>query len=224
MGTRSADGQIKLTLAGNIYNVGPSSRAQAPVGSQILKLTLEDGIEASQFNRAWQSDRSLSSGGSETLDLYDLGAEDIGAGAGKDILGQTLTFEEIVCLVIVQTAGPGRLEINATPPANVIPWIGTHTVANGSALRNGGCRMWLEIDADALDITDGAEHQVQFHANGGDVEFSVYAWGRHDDDESSSSSSSASSQSSASSGSSSSSSLSSQSSASSLSSSSSSSP
>ena len=47
--------------------------------------TLTSGIEASQADRAWQyKDKVLLSGVSITIDLYDLGALDVGGGAGLD--------------------------------------------------------------------------------------------------------------------------------------------
>jgi hypothetical protein len=199
MGERTGEAQIKITVGGNIYNTSGLNVSTSIIGAAITKLTLESGIEADEFNRAWQSiDRTLASGASETLDLYDFATLDIGGGAGNDVLGQALTMEEIVCLVIVQEEGPGRLEINETPPANVIAWLGSHTVANGGALKAGGVRLWLESDADALDITDASSHKVTFKANGGAVTYSIYILGRHDDNESSSSSLSSSSSSSSS--------------------------
>jgi len=190
MGTRSAEGEVKLIISGTIKNtMTDGQQASCPIGDSIHSGKLTDGVSADQFNRAWEEkDRALASGVTETIDLYDLGSLDIGGGAGKDALGQALTFEEIVTLVITQTGGDGRLEINTTSPANALAWMPSMTVANGGALRVGASVTFHNPNTDAWPVTDGASHQVNFKASGGDVTYSIYMIGRHDDDESSSSS------------------------------------
>jgi len=210
MGTREASGEVRLVVNPTITNrMTDEQVATATGGGTLLSGRMTNGVSEEQFSRAWEEkSRALGSGVSEDIDLFDLGSIDIGAGAGADMLGQALTFMEIVTLVIQQTGGTGRLQINATDPSNKLAWMPTLTVANGGAGRppteNG--RYWTFMlhnpATDAFPVTDASSHMVKFGASGGTVEYDIYVLGRHDTDESSSSSQST--KSSASSGSSSS--------------------
>lgn len=208
--TRTADTTIKLSFGSTIKNtLADGSVASLKVGQSVLNSRLASGIEAGQSNRAWsETDITISSGATLDIDLYDYAGRDIGAGVGRDALGQVLTVEEIVCLAIKMTAGPGQLEIMPTAPANAVAFIpaGLATVANGGALKANGIRMWYQDAVDAFDITDASSNLLRLGANGGAVTFDILVAGRHDDNESSSSSQSTSSQSTSSSSSSSSSS------------------
>ena len=154
---------------------------------------LSNGIGNNQANRAWQSrSRTIVGAGSETLDLYDLAGVDIGAGAGLDGLGQAIVFEEIVQIIFVNendAGDDGALEIEPAPANGWTP-IGTHTIAVGGALYGQGLLVKQQLDGRGFDVEDGVSHQIKLSANGGDVTYSIYILGRHDDEESSSSSSS----------------------------------
>jgi len=178
---------------------------------------MSSGVDNNQFNRVWQSeDRTILSGVTETLDMYDLAAVNIGAGAGLDGLGQAVDFEEIVGIAIINenaAGADGALEI--TPNAgNGWTALGSHTVATGGALYGQSVFCKFQPDRRGFDVTDAANHLLDLTANGGDVVYSIYLMARNDDEESSSSSSSSSASSSSSSVSSSSSSPSSESSSS----------
>jgi hypothetical protein len=219
MGTRSLSGtKITTKISGTLNNLVDSSvSSQINVPNLNFSLSLANGVSANQANRSWQSiNRTLAEGVQETLDLYDMAGLDIGAGEGKDGLGQDVVFEEIVVIHIfnenVVTAA-GQLEV---VPASSEGWtpIGSHTVASGGALKG---QSWLTKGCpaeDAFDINEASSHRITFRAVGGSVTYSIYLLARHDDDESSSSSSTSSSSSSVSSVSSTSSSSSSSSSSS----------
>lgn len=163
--------------------------------------TLTDGIGADQANRAWQSSsRIIASGAQETIDLYDMGGLDVGAGAGNDGVGQACDFEEIVAVVVVNDNAVGAVGQLEVLPASSNGWspIGTYTVATGGALRGQGVLVMLQPAEQGFDVTDLSSHRVTFRAVGGDVSYSVYLLARHEDDVSSSSSSSSSSPSSSS--------------------------
>lgn len=215
---RSAKVTVSLTVSAVIRNTLVNSAvAQASIGGSIIQDSLTDGVSASEVNRVWFDEaRTLASGDSEVIDVFDFAGEDIGAGDGKDGLGLALAVEEIVGIAIVQAAGAGSLEIEPDA-SNGLDAIGIHTVATGGALKLGGLYFKYSPDTDAFDIIDASNHRIKFTANGGAVTYGVYILARHDDEESSSSQSS--SQSSSSSSESSSSSASSQSSTSSSSSS-----
>lgn len=190
MSNRSASGDVKLTTNPVIVNTMDDGQvAQCSLGGTLINDRMDDGVSEDQFNRAWEDvERSLASGASEDIDFYDLGSIDIGGGAGADALGQALTFEELVTVVIRQISGAGRLQINATDPTNKLAWMPTMTVANGGGFRNGMALMIHNPNTDGLPVTDASSHMVRFGASGGAVVYSISILGRHDDDESSSSS------------------------------------
>jgi len=172
MGTRSVTAtEVTLTIKSTIKNTLTDTQvAQCQLGQIYLTGTLSSGVSASQANRAWEDrDRSLASGNTEDIDLYDFAGEDVGAGSGKDALGQACAFEEIVTMMVKQTGGTGRLEIMPSNPANHATWMPSLTVANGGALKSGGAVLLHQPDTDAFDITDASSHVVRFGANGGDV-------------------------------------------------------
>lgn len=202
MGTRSVTAtEVSLTIKSTIRNTLTDGQvAQCQLGKIYLSGTLANGVGEDQVNRGWEDrDREITSGNTEDIDLYDFAGEDVGAGSGKDALGQACAFEEIVTFMVKQTGGTGRLEIMPANPANHATWVPSLTVANGGALKSGGMLLMHQPDTDAFDIADGSSHVIRLGANGGDVTYDIMILARHDDDESSSSSSPSSSTSSTSS-------------------------
>lgn len=211
----------------------------------VLQNTLDDGsvvkvdhpdlnyrpsIESGTFavstaDRGWQSvSRTLSSGGNETLDLFDFAGVDVGGGAGNDAVGLANTFEEIVAIIFVNenaVDAAGELEVE---PGAANGWnpIGIHTNALGGALKGQGMLLKTNMADPAYLVVDASSKNIKMTANGGAVTYSIYVLGRSDTEESSSSSISTSSSSISTSSSSSSISTSSSSSSSSISTSSSS--
>jgi hypothetical protein len=96
-----------------------------PVGRAIFNQTFATGIEDNQATRLWWSkSRTITSGNTEDIDLYDFALQDEGAGLGRDGIGQLLFLKQVVGWIVKQTGGTGRLEINPTNPANYATWIG----------------------------------------------------------------------------------------------------
>lgn len=190
-GTRTAEGKLVLTLSGSIKNTLPDEQvATCPFTGPRVNIKLESGLGTEQFDRAWEDlGRTLVSGGHHEIDLYDFTGENIGANDASDGLGLALVMKEIVAVAIVHDGGAGSLEI--TPDA-VNGWtpIGSHTVALGGALKEGGILFKAQPHTDGFAVTDASNNVINLKAVGGAVEYSVYVWGRSDTDESSSSSSS----------------------------------
>ena len=206
--TRRATTDITLYFISTITNVlDDGSIVSVPLHHKIIAQTLANGVSANQANRVFHlKNQTIDSGNTIDLSLHDFTGIDIGGGAGKDALGQTIDLEEIVLFLIKQNSGDGRLEVQPTDPGSPLTWITHLTVSNGGALKAGSVHLMYEPDTDAFDIINGADEFLRLGANGGDVNYDLLIVGRHDDDESSSSSSSSQSSSSSSSQSSSSSS------------------
>ena len=200
MGNRSLQStKLTIKLTASVQNTlldGSSVAITQPNFSFIP--VIKDGIEANQASRGWQYSGSLDLDDEYIFNLYSLAETDIGAGVGKDALGQTIVFENIVGIFIFNendVGTPGRLEIT---PSHSDGWkpIGSHTVANGGALAGQGMLAKLQLEAGGFDVNSLNSYRLSLHAANGPVDFSIYLLARHDDDESSSSSSSTSSQSS----------------------------
>ena len=193
MARRLSSIRMRVTLSASLTNtLNDASTAAVSHPALNYSPSLDNGVSESQANRVWQSEgRSISAGGQETLDLYDFAAVDIGAGAGNDGVGLSITFEEIVAIAVLNAnavGAAGQLEIL---PASSEGWtaLGTHTVANGGALYGQGLLFKSQPNTNGFDVT-AVLHRLTFRAVNGDVSYSLFLIARHDDEESSSSSSS----------------------------------
>ncbi len=192
-----SNARFSLGMTGTMINTlvdGKSTQVQAAMGdTSLVNKNLASGAEADKANRFYQiTGKVLASGASITYDLYDFQNVDIGAGIGRDALGQLIVHEEIVGIIVSVTDGTGSLEVIPHASNGWSP-IGSHTVATKGALRKGGVLAKFQPDEDAFDVTHNSNHRIQLTANGGSVTFSLHVMARHDDDVSSSSSSSSSS-------------------------------
>ena len=187
-----------------VNTMDDASSASVPHPLWNYNKVMTNGVSASQANRAWQStNRAIASGAQEIIDVYQFAGIDIGGGDGNDGLGQALLLEEIVGIAIINenaVDAAGRLEVFPAASEGWAP-IGTHTVATGGSLGGQGVLMKIDYTETGFDVS-ASSHRITFRASGGDVTYSIYIFGRHDDEESSSSSSSSVSSSSSSSGSS----------------------
>ena len=196
----TASHNFKFDVQATLMNVLDSGAvASATMSAELIEDAVSSGVSANEIDRVWEETIEITSGSTVTLDLRTMSGRDIGAGTGKDALGQTLAIEEISMLIIAVTDGTGILEINKTVPSDPLLWIPQNAARNsyGGGVRAGGFRLWYEPDTVGLD-TDTLEKNVNLGATGGNVTVRVLVFGRHDDDESSSSSASSSSSSSSS--------------------------
>jgi len=152
--------------------------------------TLTNGIGDTQANRAWQAKSvAIASGAQAVIDLANFAGQNIGAGLGKDALGQDINLKEIVGIVIVNenaVTADGVLEVL---PNNSRGWtpIGTHTAANGGGLYGQGVLSKYQPSEVGFPVSD-ASRRITLRASGGAVSYSMYVLGRDDTDQSSSSS------------------------------------
>ncbi len=106
MSSQLSTGKITAELNGVFKNVLTDlTEVQATVGERVT-LTLTDGTTTNKVNRGFMSKtRALSAASSETLDLFDLAAIDIGSGAGRDLFGLQVNAIELVGLLVVNIGG-----------------------------------------------------------------------------------------------------------------------
>ena len=143
--------------------------------------TLSSGTGLNQADRIWGDlDRSLSSGGTEDVDLYDLAAFDIGAGAGKDAAGQAWALAEVVVL-FVYSASTSVGDLYCGGKAATTAFNSIFKSADDDAaliIKPGG---WFQIFAPtdpAYTVTDVSNHLLKMEASGGAVTYGIVVIGR----------------------------------------------
>lgn len=170
---------LKATLQNSLD--GNTVLASAEQGFEFAPTPPGNGTDADQGDRIWADvDRVLGDGTSETIDLFDLGALDIGAGAGRSALGQAVQFAEICGLLIVVSSGSaGSILIGGEGSAAAFNALtnGSDTAVIGP-VGPGGCRFFYERTNPALAVADGSNHLLKIAATGGDATYSIAVFGR----------------------------------------------
>lgn len=168
---------LKATAKNAINSVDAASIAQGRTFDLAAALT--SGVGANQADRVWESKgRTLNSGTSENLDLYDLAAFDIGAGAGKDALGLPMTNAKLVALgILVDPGSVGDLYVGGEGSAAAFQSLfhsaGTPDDDAGIILRPGSPFLVAAPALAGYPITDGADHLLKLAAAGGNVTFDI---------------------------------------------------
>lgn len=188
--TRSLEGiNLKLALSATNKITVTGGRASTGVVSLSTNPTVTSGIGIEQANRCWEYSATLAAAATLVIDLYDMGSIDLGAGAGKDNLGQDMALAEIVAIAImnesVSESTDSDSDSDTLPCLSIEPdatngWspIGSHTVATGGALQSGGVLFKMQIEEVAFPVTDGSSHRIKLTAVGGDVDFKILVIGR----------------------------------------------
>ena len=137
---------------------------------------MTSGSGAFQAQKWWQSTaRTLTSGASETLNLYDFAGIDIGAGAGNDPDGIPLVVADVVgILVVVEAGSVGVLLIGGDGTSAA--WT---SLLNGSAtaqigpIHPGG--MFMAADpASGFPVVNTTNCNLKMTAIAGAVTYDIY--------------------------------------------------
>ena len=174
MSNQSTTSDIALSLKTQVQNT-ESDGTVSTVNSNpvIVQDTLVNGVAVDQASRAWERKNwSLASGQSEVVDIFDFDNLDIGAGEGKDGLGQLLLCSNLAAIVIKVESGTGSLEVEPDETYGFDP-IGIHTVVNDGAIKAGGVIFKYAPDAVGFVITHRSSQRIKFTAAGGAVVYSV---------------------------------------------------
>lgn len=174
---------IKLVcrLLADIKNTIDGSDISAPAMGRDFKPTLSSGTTADKADRFWyDSGRTITSASSEDIDVYDLGSIDLGAGAGKDALGQTWTVAEIVALIVVnETASAGSLLVGGKSATTA--WNSPFGGSDDDAfieLKPGGSLILFAPSDPAYAVADTTNHLLKMAASGGNVTYAIGLLGR----------------------------------------------
>lgn len=154
------------------------------VASVTLELnnrqTFTDGTTSGKADKAWGSlGRTISGASSETLDLYDFGAVDVGAGAGKDPLGGTLAIVDVVGLVVLNRAtSVGTITVGAD--GTTAAWNSLFAGDDEAALGPIGPGGWFGVcnpTDPAFAVADTSNHLLKI-ASSANVTYDIFIIGR----------------------------------------------
>lgn len=174
--------RVSAAITAQLANTldGGSISATANQGFGVSP-TLESGTTANKADVIWSdTGRSITSGANDDLDLYDLGAVDIGAGAGRDAVGQSIAIAEVVAVLIVnKSTSTGNLLVGGegTTAAWNSPFNGVDTTVFGP-LKPGGFVAFSSPTDPAYAVADTSNHILRLTASGGAVEYNITILGR----------------------------------------------
>lgn len=179
LSTISAQAILKATVLNTAD--GTVLTASAAHGATQGVTFTASGTGAGQADRFWQSTgRTLTSGGSEDLDVYDLASLDIsGAGAGRDALGQVWTVAEIAGILVYNrptSAGDLLIGGKGTAAAWSI-WLNNNDDAE-LTLKPSGIFLLASTNDPAWAVADTSNHLLTMLASGGAVTYDIYLLGR----------------------------------------------
>lgn len=185
MGTISLDAirvsaQLEATLK-NLVNSSPALSASIAQGGSITPVTaLTNGTTANKADRIWHDPaRTLTGATSETIDLFDLASVDIGAGAGKDALGQSGGFAEIVAILVENDAtSTGNLTLGGDgTTACWNSWANGDDDAVIGPIKPGGFAFLFQPSDPAFAVADTSNHLLKI-ASSATLEYSITVLGR----------------------------------------------
>lgn len=185
MGTRStSNGVAKVELGGTISNVldSDSTGTVSVDAKHTITLSFTSGTTANKADRIWHDKgRTLAQNASESLDLYDLGSVDIGAGAGLDALGQSWAIAEVVGVLIHNKSdSSGNLLIGGEGSAAA--WNSLFNASDSAVIGPIYPDGWFAVynPADpAFLVADSSNHLLKIaEANVGSVEYDITIIGR----------------------------------------------
>lgn len=180
MGTRTAKLSIEVDIKGQIQNLLGTGKGTAQMRHDRKKiLELLNGTTENKADRVWYDEARSLSVGTEDIDVYDFAAQNIGAGAGADALGQTLTLAEITLIAIFNNDADGFLHIGGKSATTA--W---NSLFNGDddavlVIPPGGFAIIACPDDPAYAVADTTNHLLQIEAVTADVDdWDIYIAGR----------------------------------------------
>lgn len=158
---------------------GIASKAKASLNLEPV-LALTDGTSAGQADKIIKAAGQTLTSTTTDIDVYDLGSLDMGSGAGRDNLGQTVALAEVVVVLIyVHSTSTGTLIVggNGTAAAWNTPFNGSDTATIGP-FPAGSIVMLATRNAAGFAVTDSSNHLLRLEASGGTVNYDLVIIGR----------------------------------------------
>lgn len=177
--SRQLSAHASFKLSGTLHNTQTAVTESGATPSHEFNFTkglsFLNGTAAGKAQRAWSSSvRSLTSGNSETIDVYDFGSIDIGAGAGLDALGQSLALSGIKALYIENISGSaGNLVVGND--GTTAAWNSFFSASDTATFTLQPGAIFLTADPTALGmaVADSTNHLLKLAASGGDLTYKI---------------------------------------------------
>ncbi len=183
--TRSAISAVAASLTARVRNVlDEDTTADVAVDlGDGLRRAFASGTTAGKADRCWSDKgRTLASGGDVQIDLFDFAAEDVGAGTGKDALGQAVGFVDVCALLAFNHADSvGNLILGGDQgEANAGDWGAPFGDTDSVAItiRPGGFLLLVAPTKPGYAVTDTSSHLLTCGASGGAITYDLHLLGR----------------------------------------------
>ena len=183
MATRSLTGKFLVGITGHYKNTLTSAGESGEIntiefGDRYAE-NFTGGTAANQANRVWESRaRTLTSGNTEDIDVYDFGSLNIGGGAGKDVHGGAIALTSIKAFYIKNHSDSAGTVVFGGKGASTA-WDSFFGATAGNVYDSkfnvapGACVAYINPGANGLTVTDSTNHLLTIAASGGDVEYDI---------------------------------------------------
>jgi len=171
---------FRASLSGTYINTLTDGDTVSHPISKIITLALTDGTTTDKADIFWGSKgRSLSGATSEDIDVFDFGTINLGAGAGENAIGGSVTQIDIV-LVIVEnnSTSTGNLTVGNKNAATAwaTPFNGVDTAAVGP-IPPGGFFIFGAGADPAFAVSDTSDHLLTMTSSA-DLTYDIFIVGR----------------------------------------------
>lgn len=183
MATRGFTGKLLLGITGK-YTFAQTSAGESgetgtiDIGERYAE-NFSAGTAANQAQRCWESrGRTLTSGNTEDIDVYDFGSIDIGGGAGKDAFGQAMALTSVKAFYVKNlSSSAGTLTFGGKGTAAAWDSFFGATANNAYDsfinLAPGAGFGYINPNANGLTVTDTSNHLLTIGASGGNITYDI---------------------------------------------------
>jgi hypothetical protein len=174
----SSTHKLSLILEGVIQNLALASRQ---IDKKFTR-PFTDGVGSDNVNAVYHTPfegsymQNLTDANELDFDVFDLGAVDIGAGAGRDAVGRQMQFSKIKTVGVFHLGSSGNLEVGGDGSA--ASWqamFGSDTsklILPPTGFIVGSCS-----GDNGWDVADTSNHILQIKAVGADIDWAVFLAG-----------------------------------------------
>jgi hypothetical protein len=176
----SLSGRVHVSLSSVLQNVLTNSLGTASASIDFSSTySITDGTTSDKADKVWASTgRTLSGAADETIDVYDFGSLDIGAGAGKDPLSGTLALAEI-CFLIVSNRSTSTGTLTVGGDGTTAAWNAWCNADDDGAitLKPGMLHVIGGLVDPAFAVADTTSHLLKM-ASSANLTYDIYIIGR----------------------------------------------
>lgn len=156
--------------------IASGTGAKHPLHQKFIE-TLKNSSSAWTFDRllAVEQYSLTTAAGNLDIDLFDLGALDVGAGVGRDNLGLSHANARVLAILLHNRAidSGGTLRVDNNSATN--PWVGLFGSTRVFDLPQGGM-VFGSFGENGKTVTDASDHILRLSAQTNDCELDLYVW------------------------------------------------